>query len=64
MYTYKVKTFYTLAGLKFEKDEEKNAEFEELLNSMDEKGWEFVSFAFVRNNGGEVSYKVVFRKQK
>ena len=64
MYNYKVETYMTFAGLKKEKELLENEKFAAYLNEQEEDGWIFQSFAFFRNNGGEVCYKVIFRKEK
>lgn len=64
MYEYKVETFVTIAGLKKEANQLKDFEFQEYLNEKEKDGWHFMSCAFERNNGGEITYKVFFRKEK
>ena len=64
MSEYKVETYLTRAGLKKEADLLENENFQKYLNSKEEEGWSFVSCAFLRNNGGEVTYKVFFKKEK
>ena len=64
MSEYKVETYLTKAGLKHDADLLENEKFQEYLNKMDEEGWSFVNCSFLRNNGGEITYKVFFRKVK
>ena len=63
MYEYKVETYLTRAGLKQEADLLENEKFQDYLNKMANEGWRFVSCAFLRNNGGEITYKVFFEKK-
>ena len=64
MNEYKVETYLTRAGLKQEADLLENEKFQDYLNKMDSEGWQFVSCVFLRNNGGEITFKVFFKKEK
>ena len=64
MAEYKVETYLTRVGLKKEADILENEKFQNYLNEMELKGWRFVSCAFLRNNGGEVTLKVIFKFEK
>jgi len=64
MNEYKVETYLTRAGLKKDADLFENEYFQQYLNSKAEEGWDFISCAFLRNNGGEITYKVFFKREK